>query len=201
MCIALSKMSQFDENEINKEMNDYINSNSESDGGLEFDSEYSSEISIKSEYIISGTETDDDVSVINIKKAKLEGFKWADEPNKPEKFDFIGRKGLNPEIINSLCESPSENDMFKIFVDDMFWENIAQQTNVYAIQYMNKVGSSFISKSWTETNQYEIKAYFALCILMSQMKKHNLKLYWSTRKIIETPIFGYIMRRKRFLQI
>jgi hypothetical protein len=130
VCIALLKMSQFDENKINKEMDDFLNFYNESDGDLEFDSEGSSN---KSESLndMSDIEMNDDI-IGTTKRVRLESWKWVSEPNKVEKFNFTSGEALDLEIINSLGEFPSENDIFKIFTDVQFWENIAQQTNIHS---------------------------------------------------------------------
>jgi hypothetical protein len=51
---------------------------------------------------------------------------------------------------------------------------------------------------WFDTTADEIRAYFALVILMSQVRKSRIQLYWSKNKCIDTPIFREIMSRKRF---
>jgi hypothetical protein len=40
-----------------------------------------------------------------------------------------------------------------------------------------------------------------MTILMSQLKKHRIKEYWSTDPLIETPIFGTIFTRDRYISI
>ncbi|XP_042145916.1 piggyBac transposable element-derived protein 4-like [Ixodes scapularis] len=56
-------------------------------------------------------------------------------------------------------------------------------------------------EQWFDTTPDEIKAYFALCIIMTQVKKHTVKMNWSKRSIVETPIFGKTMSYVRFLLI
>ncbi|KAL3172437.1 hypothetical protein MRX96_043351 [Rhipicephalus microplus] len=43
-----------------------------------------------------------------------------------------------------------------------------------------------------------MKAYFASCVLMSQVKKSSIQSYWSTRSVISTPFFATVMSRHRF---
>lgn len=54
---------------------------------------------------------------------------------------------------------------------------------------------------WLPVTIDEIKTYFALYVLMGQIKKPSIRLYWSTRKILETKIYSITMSYKRFVNI
>ncbi|KAL3171906.1 hypothetical protein MRX96_013486 [Rhipicephalus microplus] len=43
-----------------------------------------------------------------------------------------------------------------------------------------------------------MKAYFALCVLMSKVKKSSIQSYWSTRPVTSTSFFATVMSRHRF---
>jgi hypothetical protein len=110
--------------------------------------------------------------------------------------------GIKDEILEKLVNSSKEINFFDLFFDDKFWNNLVVETNRYAEQKEN-FKSSLSSKKdiWTPTNIEEMKVYFALCIIMTQIKKSTINSNWSKRQIIETPIFGKCMSRFRFLSI
>lgn len=47
----------------------------------------------------------------------------------------------------------------------------------------------------------ELKKMLRLLLLMSKVRKDSRDEYWSTDRIIETPIFEQVMSRDRFCQI
>jgi hypothetical protein len=44
-----------------------------------------------------------------------------------------------------------------------------------------------------------MKAYFAICVLMAQVKKPNLQSYWSIQKSLHIPFFSEVLPFKRFV--
>jgi hypothetical protein len=46
-----------------------------------------------------------------------------------------------------------------------------------------------------------MKKFLAVIILMGHVNEDKTRDYWSTNKLIETPIFGKLMRRDKFQQI
>lgn len=55
--------------------------------------------------------------------------------------------------------------------------------------------------TWLSVTHDEMKVYYALCILITLVKKSNIQMYWSNREVIETPIIKKVMPFKRFRQI
>lgn len=58
-----------------------------------------------------------------------------------------------------------------------------------------------INEEWYPLTNDEVRAYFALYIIVLQIKKSKINMCWSKRKLLEMPIFSQIMFRKRFLVI
>nr|XP_033335544.1 piggyBac transposable element-derived protein 4-like [Megalopta genalis] len=84
-----------------------------------------------------------------------------------------------------------------------FWKIIVTEINRYASQTLQNENRKLrkFEDIWWDTNIDEVHAYFALCILMSQVKKSTVQSYWSKRSVIETPIFRKTMPYWRFAQI
>jgi hypothetical protein len=80
---------------------------------------------------------------------------------------------------------------------------ICDETNTYARRQLNNKDIKKLKDDdkWFETTTDEIRAYFTLVILMSQVRKSRMKLYWSKNRCLETPIFHETMSRERFTLI
>ncbi|KAG8239904.1 hypothetical protein J437_LFUL019476 [Ladona fulva] len=115
-----------------------------------------------------------------------EEWVWEEKDNVPELKRFTEISGVFEEVLS-----------------DDFWEMLSTETNRYAKQVVEneQYKEKQIDKTWFDVNTDEMKAYFALCIIMSQVKKPWVQMNWSKRAIIHTPIFGETMPFRRFLGI
>jgi hypothetical protein len=57
------------------------------------------------------------------------------------------------------------------------------------------------SQKWTDITKAEMKKFLGLILLMGQVRKENLKDYWSTDPTIATPVFLQTMSRNQFQAI
>jgi hypothetical protein len=131
------------------------------------------------------------------KITKKEGWKWSVTGDKPSKYHFTGNSGIKPAIIRNLPPKPNPLDVFQFMVHDSLWDEIATETNRFAVQYHGKnPNSPTRSQLFPKTSQ-EMKACFALCVLMAQVKKPSLQSYWSIRKSLHTPFFSEVIPLKR----
>ncbi|CAF1521677.1 unnamed protein product [Adineta ricciae] len=104
--------------------------------------------------------------------------------------------GVNEEF---EIEGNNPSDYFKAFFDDELMEIIVEETNNY--QQQNTTPNIAKTAAWYDTNAEEMYIFFATTILMGLNQKNRIKDYWSTDKLITTPIFGELFTRNRYLSV
>ena len=89
---------------------------------------------------------------------------------------------------------------FKLFFPDEAFDFIAEETNRYAMQYLDTT-IDFPANSrfwvWCNTTSNEIKAFVALQIAMGLCKKHVVEDYWSKTWLTFTD-FRKVMPRNKY---
>ena len=160
---------------------------SESDKSSESDGEIEEDPVEKSE------SSDSDTTTPPPQKITKEGWKWNVTGDRPSKLHFTGNPGIKPAIIRNLPLEPNPLEVFQLMVHDSLWNEIATETNRFAVQFSDKSPNFPTISQWLPTTSHEIKAYCALCVLMSQVKRPNLRSYWSIRKSLHTPFFSEII--------
>lgn len=136
-------------------------------------------------------------------KKRISIFNWQEVPNNVKNIPFTAIAGLCLDVSETLETNCNELDLFTLFCGDELFEMIARETNDYAVQEINRALRKNLKsdKSWTCVTKDELKSYVALYIAMSQVKKPDIKMNWSKRKIIETPFYSTVMARDRFVDI
>ena len=86
---------------------------------------------------------------------------------------------------------------------DRCFDQIVEETNRYAEQFMaaNILKPFSRARQWRPTDRTEIKAFFAIHLLMGLNKKSTLASYWTTDPLMKTPFFRAIFPRDRWLLI
>ena len=113
------------------------------------------------------------------------------------RFAFLSVSGVNmdfDEEINVL-------EYFQKFIDEDMWQLFAQQTNIYANQFLAanpNLKPRSRARSWMDTNLTEMKTLIGLLILQGIVHKSENGMYFSKRESIVTPYFSQIMTEKRF---
>ncbi|KAH8036935.1 hypothetical protein HPB51_007358 [Rhipicephalus microplus] len=130
------------------------------------------------------------------KARKMEEWQWEEDDSVENivKHSFSGQPGIKRSIELQVGGSPTALGMFNAVPGVAIWSIIALHTNAFARERQLLHPDS----SWHETTADEMKAYFASCVLMSQVKKSSIQSYWSTRSVISTPFFATVMSRHRF---
>lgn len=127
---------------------------------------------------------------------------WRKVENTPIVWKYSEHHGIKASVLNNLSENPTILDLFFITFDKKFWESLVTERNRFADQTIHDERKKrCVDDTWYPVTLDEMKAYFALCILMGQVKKSSIQLYWTKRAVLGTPIFRETMPFKRFRQI
>ena len=115
----------------------------------------------------------------------------------PPGFD---RKGWKKGDQNFSSKLP-ELYFFQLFIADQVIDNITNETNLYAEQYVEANRENIKDKSRLlrfpdgGMSTDRMKVFLGITYLMGLIHKNNVKDYWSTEDIISNPFFPKIMSR------
>ena len=91
---------------------------------------------------------------------------------------------------------------FDHYVPPELNEIAVDQTNLYVQQKIAKmprpVTKHARSEEWKPVTVIKMKKFLGLIFVTGIVRKPKLELYWSTRGILQTPIFSQAMSRNRF---
>lgn len=120
---------------------------------------------------------------------------WCDIEEEPPMFDFLPQKvGLN--IQGELTVEYLVN----LFFSENFLNIVAQQTNLYANQEIQKtpVTRSSRKKRWVETNANEMRVFLGTLLHMGPCTFPTIEHYWSQNIMYKMPFWGQVISRNRF---
>ena len=115
--------------------------------------------------------------------------KWCLSDFDPKDLEFFNRISGLRKGFEIRENKPSH--YFRAFFDNELMQKIVQETDNY--QQQNSAPN-------VEKNCSLVR-YECGRILMGLNRKNHLKFYWSTDKLITTPIFGELFTRNRYLSI
>lgn len=176
-------------------------------------SEYSSEDSSEDGSEDSSDESSDSEAseeYIPAKRPKLKSnakngseWIWTKKDNVPQIKPFKAIPGIKNPVLHRLGSNPSPLNFFEEVFDKHFWQTLTTETNRYADQVIkgDSAKKKKIDDAWYPVTVDEMKAYIALSIIMTQVKKPCVQMNWSKRVIIYTPIYEQTMPYRRFLAI
>ncbi|XP_062577443.1 piggyBac transposable element-derived protein 4-like [Saccostrea cucullata] len=129
----------------------------------------------------------------------IDADNWTAGDREPPQLNFTKVAGMRQTVQNET--SPME--YFKLFLSDPDYEFMAEQTNLYAQQY---IGSSHLKpnsrhQKWHDTTKSEMKQFIALVLAMGLVRQLDVKEYWTLDPITSTPFFPSVMPRDRFLSL
>ena len=115
----------------------------------------------------------------------------------PLMHPFTGQSGLNIDTTGFTAEQ-----YFQLFVSDDLFSHFVTQTNLFAEQYIDQhpnLPPYSNVRQWLPTTVSEMKKFIGLLFVIGVVKKPSLAMYWTTDPLFQTPLFGLIMPRNRFL--
>ena len=83
-------------------------------------------------------------------------------------------------------------------IGDNLIQFLTEKSNLYHTQNAEKWKVSPKSLKWANITPEEMRKYLRLIILKGQVRKENIRDYWSTDPTISTPIFPHTMSGNRF---
>ena len=122
---------------------------------------------------------------------------WCKTDKKPGNQPFLRTIGLN--MVNDNRESVVE--VMNSITGDNLTQLLTEQSNLYHSQNAEKWKVSPKTLKWSNITPEEMRKFLGLIILMGQVRKENIRDYWSTDPTISTPIFPRTMSRNRFESI
>jgi hypothetical protein len=129
---------------------------------------------------------------VNNLTQKVDG--WSKHNKTPNLEPFLGNQSVNDPI-----SDPSDiTQVVSAVIGDDFLQLFTEQSNLYHKQNVEKRKSSLKSLKLTDIISAETKKILGLILLMGQVRKDNVKDYWSTDPTITTPTFSQTMSRNRF---
>ena len=106
---------------------------------------------------------------------------WCKTDKKPSNDPFLGTTALNIVIDNP--ESVAE--IVSSIIGDELIQLLTEQSNLYHSQNAKKLNVSPKTLKWSNITPEEMRKF------LGQVRKENIRNYWSTGPTISTPIFPY----------
>lgn len=92
-------------------------------------------------------------------------------------------------------------DYVELFLTDELMDNIVEQTNLYAAQFISKqdtLPARSRVNGWKQVVQDDIRRYIGLTILMGLNSLPSIHDHWSTNVLYYNPVYSAVMSRNRY---
>jgi hypothetical protein len=99
-------------------------------------------------------------------------WKWDNVSYNPNTNACTAVDKVNATVLRRLGQNPSELDVTNEFTTTEFWEQVTKETNLYASECLAQIEvnpskhKSYDEQQWFPVTVDEMKADFALCILI-----------------------------------
>ncbi|UYV64935.1 hypothetical protein LAZ67_3002506 [Cordylochernes scorpioides] len=109
--------------------------------------------------------------------------------------EVCGPQHLPPSIIRPI-------EYFLFFITMNLMKDIVTFTNKCAQTFLESNRDNLppfsMKLAWKDTTLDEMMAFIAVILNMGNVKKNQIRDYWSKNELLETPWFGKVMSRGRF---
>jgi hypothetical protein len=119
------------------------------------------------------------------------------DKKKPSNGPFLGTTGPNIVIDNP----ESDVEVVSLIIGNDLIQLLSEQSNHYHSQNAQKWKGSPITLKWSTITPEEMRKILVLIILMGQVRRENVRDYWSTDPTISAPIFLHTVCRNHFESI
>ncbi|VDI63601.1 Hypothetical predicted protein, partial [Mytilus galloprovincialis] len=122
---------------------------------------------------------EDDLNIDNVSERDdlFDIDNWVMGEKNPELLPFTQTPGIKCD----LPDNASVSDYFYLYVNENDFENISEETNRYAKQYLDKNNNlSRFSRfrKWTNTTATEMKRFIAVVFAMGILSQSDVTDYW-----------------------
>lgn len=108
---------------------------------------------------------------------------WQKVKKTPIVWKYSETHGIKASVLNNLSKDPKILDLFSIIFDNKLWEILVTETNRFAYQTMHdEYKRRNVDDNWYPVTLDEVKIYYALCVLMSQIKYTTVLDYKSSSR-------------------
>ena len=152
-------------------------------------------------YYSSGADRDFDETSSQSSSRSTHDESWRIGNFRSNKRTFMFTNSGCTSIVQQKLKGDAPMDFFNLFFDENLMSMIVDQTDLN--YYQTGKASSKVAKtpSWFDTTIYEMYVFLATTMLMSFTKKNRLLSYWSTDRLLMTPIFHELFPRHRYFAI
>ena len=104
-----------------------------------------------------------------------------------------------PTVTHTLPPTATPMDFFDLFVPDLFFKTLSEQTNKYATQ--KQAAAERNDRYWTETTPDEMKIFLYIQYMFGIHHLPEADMYWSLDPLLRVPAIADVMGKSRYQKI